>query len=318
MPPALPRVIADGPLAQAVLDLLRERVELLPWSAAEAGSRDDVQAVYTYGHPRVDGPMLDRLPGVRIVSNYGVGVDHIDVPAAAARGVLVGNTPGVLEATTADQGFALLLALARRVVEGARYAHGPDFLRYDPGYMLGTEVHHAVLGIVGLGQIGKQVAQRARGFDMRVLYYGRNRQPQAEAALGVTYRPLEELFSESDFVMLCTPLTSETRHLIDRAALKRMKPTAQLINIARGGVVDHAALVEALSAGELAGAALDVTDPEPLPRDHPLLKLDNVLIVPHLGSATRQTRQRMAELSVENLIRGLRGEPLLHEVRPAT
>ena len=245
-----------------------------------------------------------------MVSNFGVGVDHIDLPAAAARNIPVGNTPGCLDGATADLAFALLLAAGRRLVEGDRYAHGPDFLRYDPSYMLGREVHGSTLGIVGLGRIGEQVARRARGFDMTVLYCNRNRKPAAEAALGVQYAPLAKLLAEADYVVLTVPLTGETRGLIGREELAKMKPTACLINAARGAIVDLEALTEALRTRKIFAAALDVTDPEPLPRDHPILALPNVIIVPHLGSATDQTRYRMAEMAIENLMAGLARQPL--------
>jgi len=196
------------------------------------------------------------------------------------------------------------------------YARSAAFMRYDPGYMLGREVHSSTLGIIGLGRIGQQVARRARGFDMTVLYHNRRGNEGAEESLGVRYAAFEDLLAASDFVMLTCPLTDETRHLIDKSALALMKPTAILINIARGRVVDTAALTEALQERRIYGAALDVTDPEPLPRDHPLLRLDNVTIAPHLGSATEQTRRLMAEISVENLLLGLAGKPLRFEVRP--
>ncbi len=310
-----PRVVADGPLAAAVVELLAGEVELLPWQVALEGSQQPVDGIYTYGHPLVDGAMLDRLPGVRIISNYGVGVDHIHLGDAAARGIPVGNTPSILDGATADMGFALLLAAARRIVEGDRYARSAEFVRYDPGFMLGREAHSSTLGIIGLGSIGAQVARRARGFEMTVLYHNRRRRPEAERALGVRFAERDQLLAESDYVMLCCPLTSETRHMINAEALARMKPTATLINIARGGIVETEALFQALKTGQIASAALDVTEPEPLPRDHPILKLDNLTIVPHLGSATIETRQQMAQNSVTNLLRGLRGEPLLHEVR---
>jgi glyoxylate reductase len=312
----LPRVAADTPLAPAVERLLAGKVEVLPWTAAGAAPRDDVAALYTYGHPLVDGPLLARLPALRVISNYGVGVDHIDLAAAAARRIPVGNTPGILDGATADMGFCLLLAAARRLVAGDRYARSPAFTRYDPGYLLGREIHGQTLGIVGLGRIGRQVARRARGFDMRVLYHNRRRDEVAEAALSAQYASFGDLLAQSDFVMLSCPLTDQTRCLIDAAALARMKPTAILVNISRGPVVDMAALTAALAERRIYAAALDVTDPEPLPRDHPLLSLDNLTIAPHLGSATEQTRQRMAEVSVENLLRGLAGQPLLHEVLP--
>jgi glyoxylate reductase len=316
MPMPLPRVIADTPLAPAIETLLEGKAEVLPWAAALERERPDVAALYTYGHPIVDGAMLDRLPGVVVISNYGVGVDHIQVVEAARRGILVGNTPGILDGATADMGFTLLLAAARRLVEGDRFARSADFTRYDPGYILGREVHGQTLGIIGLGRIGRQIAKRARGFDMPVLYCNRRRDPEAEQHLGARHVPFAELLAAADFVMLCCPLTDETRGLIGREALNQMKRTAILINIARGPVVDTAALTAALQERRIYAAALDVTDPEPLPRDHPLLALDNVIIAPHLGSATEQTRQKMAEISVENLFRGLTRQPLLFEVRP--
>uniref|UniRef100_A0A7C2NZI1 D-glycerate dehydrogenase n=1 Tax=Schlesneria paludicola TaxID=360056 RepID=A0A7C2NZI1_9PLAN len=298
--------------------MLGDEFELLPWDdGLGSAALARVEGLITYGHPRVDGPLLERAPNVRVVSNHGVGVDHIDVAACAARNVAVGNTPGVLDAATADMTFALLLAIARNVVVGDAYARSDRFTHYDPSHMIGREVTGSTLGIIGLGRIGRQVARRARGFDMRVLYYGRHRQPAAEQTLGVDYAPLDDLLARSDFVTLNCPLTEATRNLIGRDQLRMMKPTAFLINMARGGVVDHAALVDALTAGTIAGAALDVTEPEPLPRNHPLLALSNVVIAPHLGSASDRTRRRMQEMTVENLRAGLRGEPLPYQVRPA-
>lgn len=306
---ALPRVLADTPLGPAVEQLLTPHVELIPWETAQRAVTP-VDGVITYGHPRLDGPLMDRLPGLRVISNFGVGVDHIDVAAARARGIVVGNTPGVVDGATADLAFALLLASGRRIVEGDRYARGPDFLRYDPSYMLGREIHRSTLGIIGLGRIGEQVARRAVGFSMTVLYHNRHRKPEAEATLGVRYASQEELLRTADYVVLTVPLTPETRGLIGAPQLALMKPTGTLINVARGAVVDKEALTTALRERRLFAAALDVTDPEPLPRDHPLLTMDNVIITPHLGSASVQTRQRMAEMSVENLRAGLAGQPL--------
>jgi glyoxylate reductase len=314
-PMPLPRVVADTPLNPVIEGLLAGRVEILPWSVALEGSRGQVAGLYTYGHPLVDGAMLDRLPGLVVISNYGVGVDHIRLADAATRGIPVGNTPGILDGATADMGFALLLAAGRRLAEGDRYARSPKFTRYDPGYMLGREIHGSTLGIVGLGRIGRQVARRAKAFEMTVLYCNRRRNEIAERELGVRFAPLDDLLAASDYCLLCCPLSDETRGLIGRTALAKMKPTAILVNISRGPVVDTAALTEALQRRQIYAAALDVTDPEPLPRDHPLLTLDNVTIAPHLGSATEQTRQKMAEISVENLLRGLARQPLLHQVR---
>lgn len=310
------RVIADGPLGPAVLDLMGDQIEVLPWSLTAEGRSDPVDAIYTYGHPQLNGEILDRLTGLKVISNYGVGVDHINLSDAAARGIPVGNTPGILNGATADMGFALLLAAGRRLTEGDRYAKSPEFTVYDPGYMLGREIHGTTLGIIGMGSIGEEVAQRARAFEMTVLYHNRTRKVDEESRLGVRYATFDELLAASDYVMLCVPLTDETRGLIGAAELTKMKSTAILINIARGPVVDTDALVSALQKRAIYAAGLDVTDPEPLPRDHPLLQLDNVTIAPHLGSATEQTRRKMAEVSVENLFRGLQGRPLLHEVKP--
>jgi glyoxylate reductase len=311
---ALPLVLADLPLAPAIEAMLAGQVDLISWDAAANADASRVEAIYTYGHPVVDARLLDRFPHVRVVSNCGVGVDHIDVDAASTRGIPVGNTPGVLNAATADMAFALVLAAGRRLVEGDRYARGPDFLRFDPSFMIAREVHSSTLGIVGLGRIGEQVARRARGFDMHVIYHNRRRRPEAEAAVGARHVSLPELLEQSDYVVLTVPLSPETTRLIGRAELARMKPTSCLVNIARGPVVDTAALTEALIERRIYAAALDVTDPEPLPRDHPLLRLDNVIITPHIGSATKQTRGRMAEMSVENLLAGLASKPLPYTV----
>jgi glyoxylate reductase len=314
--PRLPRVVADGPLDATIEGLLHDMVEILPWEVAIAGSDKPVDGLYTYGHPLVDGAMLDRLPGLTVISNYGVGVDHINLEDAAVRGIPVGNTPGVLEGATADLGFALLMASARRIVTGDRYARSPEFLRYDPGYMLGREVHKKTLGIIGMGRIGRQVVRRALGFDMNVLYHNRSRRQDIEQAFApsVHFAEKSDLLARSDYVMLCVPLTDETRGCISTRELSLMKPDATLINIARGAVVDTEALTVALAQNRIAAAALDVTDPEPLPRNHPLLTMPNIIITPHLGSATVETRRLMAERSVENLLAGLRSEPLPYAV----
>lgn len=312
---SLPRVLADLPLSPVLNALLVGHVELVPWEAGRGPIQ--VEGIYTYGHPEVGASLLDRLRGVQVISNFGVGVDHIDVAAATARDVPVGNTPGVLDGATADLAFALVLAAGRRLVEGDRYARGPNFVRYDPSFMLGREVHGSTLGVLGMGRIGAQVARRARGFDMTVLYHNRQPRPHVAEALAARYVTQDELLAASDYVVLTVPLTEQTRRLIGRAELARMKPTASLINVSRGAVVDLDALTHALAARRLHAAALDVTEPEPLPRDHPLLRLANVIITPHLGSATEETRQRMAEMSVENLLAGLAGRPLPYRALPA-
>ena len=231
----MPRVVADLPLDATIEGLLRDQVELLPWPSALAGDLKVVDGIYTYGHPCVDAAMLSRLTGLKVISNYGVGVDHIDLVEARARGIPVGNTPGVLEATTADIGFGLLLASARCIVEGDRYARSAEFTRYDPGYMLGREVHGKTLGIIGMGRIGTKVARRALGFDMAVLYHNRRRDDDAERAMNphVRFAARDELLTQSDYVMLCVPLTDQTRGSIGATELGMMKPSATLINIAR-------------------------------------------------------------------------------------
>ena len=259
-----PRVLADLPVSNVVLELLGGKCELLPWDTAQQSNPGKIDAIYTYGHPTVDAKMLEHIRGVRVISNFGVGVDHIDVAAASARDVPVGNTPGILDGATADLAFALILAVGRRVVEGDRYARGPNFLHYDPSFILGQEIHGSTLGIIGMGRIGEQVAKRARGFDMTVLYHNRNRKPDPETRLGARYVSQEELLKTADYVVLNVPLTPETRGLIGRAELAKMKPTASLINVARGAVVDITALTETLIARRIHAAALDVTDPEPL------------------------------------------------------
>jgi glyoxylate reductase len=308
-------VLVDVALPESIMAIIGPEIELRRWpEEAPADVLRQAVGIFTYGHPRVDDALLDQTPAVRVVSNFGVGVDHIDLAAARRRGIPVGNTPGLVDGATADQTFTLLLAVARNLIIGERYARSPAFTHYDPSLMIGSEVHGATIGIVGMGNIGRQVAKRANGFDMRVVYHNRRRDEQAEAALGATYATLPELLAEADYVTLNVPLTAETRGMIGREQLALMRPTAFLINAARGAVVDHDALYEALRTRQIAGAALDVTEPEPLPRDHPLLALENLVIAPHLGSATRQTRAAMARMAVDNLVAGLAGQPLIQRV----
>lgn len=251
---------------------------------------------------RIDADLVAACPRLRVISNFAVGCDNVEVAAVRARGIALGYTPDVLTETTADLAFALILAAARRMPEGMAAVRAGEWHPWDPGWMLGSDVHGSTLGIVGLGRIGRAVAQRARGFDMEVLHTSRHS--------GV---PLEDLLARADFVSLHCPLTSQTRHLIAGPQLQAMKPTAYLVNTARGGVVDQEALETALCEGWIAGAAIDVTEPEPLPADHPLLEAPNLIVLPHVGSATRATRARMADLAVDNLLAGLAGRPLPRE-----
>ena len=309
-PKRLPRVMALPLLNPTIDSLLKDRVELIAWDQATL----PIDGIYCYGHRKVDAGLMDRFPGLRVISNHGVGVDHIDLNAAQERGIPVGNTPSVLDGAVADMAFALLLAAARRLAEGDRYARRPDVVAFATGERHGRDVHGSTIGIIGLGNIGMQIAKRASGFDMRILYHNRKPRTAMQHGVDAEWVRLDSLLSESDFVVLIVPLTNATRNMIGPRELALMKPTASLINIARGGVVDTAALTETMLAKRIFAAALDVTEPEPLPRDHPLLQLENVTLTPHLGSATVQTRRRMAELSVENLLAGLDGKPLIYRI----
>jgi glyoxylate reductase len=253
----------------------------------------------------VDAELIEAAPNLRAISNYAVGVDNVDVEAATARGIPVGNTPGVLTESTADLALALMLGIARRLVEGEAFVRAGEWVTWEPGLMLGRDLHGATVGVVGYGRIGQAVGRRLEGFGCELL--------TTSGSGGV---PLDELLARSDFVTVHTPLTPATRGLIGTEALARMKPTAYLINTARGPIVDTDALAHALHAGELAGAALDVTDPEPLPGNHPLLEAPNLLVVPHVGSATVATRERMADMAVDNLLAGLAGDPMPNQVTP--
>ena len=312
--PALPRVITDDKLSDNLYALLDGKVDRLPWSTIDGSADDTIEGILTFGHAAVTAEHMARFTGLKVISNYGVGVDHIDVAAATERGIPVGNTPDVLNSTTADMAMALLLASGRRVREGDVYARSSEFTYYDPAYMLGTEVHHQNVGLIGLGRIGYQIAKRCAAFEMNILYHKRTELDHNPANLELTYLPLHDLLAEADYVVVICPLTQETVGLIGAAELARMKKSAVLINVARGPVVCTTALTAALRERRIYAAGLDVTDPEPLPRDHELLTLDNVTITPHLGSATMQTRRKMAEMSVINLVKGLDDQPLANRV----
>jgi glyoxylate reductase len=265
---------------------------------------------------RIDGEVMDEAgPQLKVISNHAVGIDNIDVNAATARKIPVGNTPDVLTDATADFAFALMMAVARRIPEGERYVHAGKWKTWGPMLLLGVDIQGTTLGLVGFGRIGKAMARRARGFDMRVIYYDPG-EKDPEPDLKAAPVDLETLFAESDFISLHTPLTYDTRHLIDSAAFSKMKSNAVLINTARGPIVDPEALYEALKERRIFGAGLDVTDPEPIPPNSPLLTLDNILIVPHIASASKTSRDQMAWLAAQNLIAGLRGERLPNCVNP--
>lgn len=309
----LPSVLLDLELPDFLHELFAPHCQFVDWEVARSGdeqARSAIVGVLTYAHPHVDAALLAQLPNCKVVSNYGVGVDHINVADCVAAGIPLGNTPGAVNGATADLTMALLLASARNVVLGDRFARSAAFTHMDPGNLLGTDVFGATLGIVGMGGIGRDVARRARGFDMKIMYHNRNRDEVAERELGVTYASLDELLAQSQFVSLNVPLNPGTTGLIGARELGLMRADAFLINAARGGVVDTDALLNTLTKRQIAGAALDVTEPEPLPRDHPLLALDNLVILPHLGTSTVGTRKRMGEMTVANLLAGLAGAPL--------
>jgi glyoxylate reductase len=263
---------------------------------------------------QIDARLMDAGAELKVISQIAVGYDNIDVAAASERDIRVGNTPGVLTDATADFAFTLLLAAARRIGEAHDYVRAGRWETWGLTLLLGQEVQGKTLGIVGMGRIGQTVAKRAAGFEMEILYHNRSRDLEAEREVGGRYCELDELLRASDFVSLHVNLTPQTEGLIDARALQRMKPTAILINTARGPVVDSEALYAALRDGEIGYAALDVTDPEPLPADHPLLTLSNCLVTPHIASATVASRTLMAQMAVRNCIAGVRGEPLPNPV----
>jgi len=316
-PSALPRVVATRRLPGTALDRLAAASDLWVWPERGPIPRPALteqvgaaEGLLCTGVDPVDAALLGAAPALRAISSYSVGLDNIDLAGCARRGLPVGHTPDVLTESTADIAFGLLLAGARRFKEGLDLVRrGWDY--WYPEMLLGEDVHSSTIGIVGLGRIGTAVARRAAGFGMRILYHDRNRRPEAEARLGAAFRAtLPALLAESDHVVLTLPLTPETYHLIGATALAAMKPTATLVNAARGPLVDPDALARALRAGTIAAAALDVTEPEPLPPDHSLVGLPNCTILPHLGSASRSTRIAMADLAVANLLAGLAGDPL--------
>ncbi len=312
-----PRVYVTRQIAEEALDAIARDAELEVWPeplpppyAVVVERARDADGLLTLLTDRVDAALMDAAPGLKVVSNLAVGYDNIDVAEASRRAIAVGNTPGVLTATTADLAFALLMAAARRVVEADRYTRAKRWQTWGPQTLLGQDIHGATLGIVGLGRIGVEMARRARGFGMQILYCDSIRHSEEEErALGVEYVPeLEALLSRADFVSLHVPLLPATRHLISTAELAAMKPSAVLVNTSRGPIVDQRALHEALASRQIFAAGIDVTEVEPIPADDPLLTLDNLVITPHIASASFDTRRKMALMAAENLLAGLRGE----------
>lgn len=317
-----PRVYVSRPLPDGAGDLLAPACELSAYTEDAPvpppvlrAALADAEGLFCVLTDRVDGPLLDAAPRLRVVSQMAVGYDNIDVAACTARGIPVGNTPGVLTETTADLTLALMLATARRLVEAAEAVKAGEWRTWRPSWLVGTDLWGSTLGIVGMGRIGVAVARRAAGFGMRLCYHNRSEAPEARE-LGAERVSLEQLLAESDVVSLHCPLTEETKGMVDEAFLRAMKPTAIFINTARGTMVDETALHRALSEGWIRAAGLDVTAVEPIPMDSPLLGLPNCLILPHIGSASEATRRRMAVMAAENLLAGLAGKRLPHCVNP--
>jgi glyoxylate reductase len=319
------RVFVARAIPDEGLDPVRDACEVDLWTDELPPPRDEllrrvsgVDGLLSLLTDRVDDELLDAAgPQLKVVSNFAVGFDNIDVPALTARRIPAGNTPGVLTETTADLAFALLMTAARRIPEGVEYVRAGSWRTWGPMLLMGVDVHGATLGIVGFGRIGREMARRGRGFGMRILYHDVHpASPEDEAELGARRVEMDELLRESDFVSLHTNLTPETHHLIDADALRAMKSSAVLVNTSRGPVVDPDALTDALRNGDIFAAGLDVTDPEPLPADHPLVSLPNCVVVPHIASASKVTRGKMAAMAAANLLAGVRGERLPTPVNP--
>lgn len=312
------KVLITRQIPQAGLDLFPDNLDLEIWDKSELPPYsflkekvpmiDGLLCLLT---DRIDESLINQAPTLKVISQMAVGYDNIDIKAATKRGIPVGHTPGVLTEATADLTWALLMTIARRIPEAQNYVKQGQWRTWQPMGLLGADLVGATLGLIGLGRIGQAVAHRAKGFKMKILYHQPRRlEVQQEQELEANYVTLEQLLKTSDFVSLHAPLTEQTYHLIGINELKIMKPTAYLLNTARGTIIEQNALYEVLKQRQIAGAALDVTDPEPLPNSHPLLSLPNVIITPHIGSASYQTRSQMAIIAVENLLAGLHGKPL--------
>ncbi|AXI09858.1 D-glycerate dehydrogenase [Oceanobacillus zhaokaii] len=256
---------------------------------------------------KIDDELLQHSSNLKVVSNLAVGYDNIDLDAAKKHGVIATNTPDVLTETTADLGFALLMATARRIVEANQYIKTNQWQNWAPYLLAGSDIHHKTIGIVGMGRIGEAIARRAKGFDMNILYHNRSRKPVAEKDLQATYVSFEQLIGEADFIVSVVPFTPETSKIFNEAAFEKMKQTAIFINISRGATVDEDALVEALRTNKIKAAGLDVFEVEPITNEHPLMQLDNAVCIPHIGSASEETRTEMIQLCMDNIAGVLNG-----------
>ena len=319
-----PRVFLTRCIADPAMQRLYQMADLDVWEAENPPSHDVILAkagqldgMLTLLTDPIDRPVLEALSKRgKVISQMAVGFDNIDIAAATALGIAVGHTPGVLTETTADFAWALIMAASRRVVEADHEVHQGIWRHWGPNILLGLDLSEATLGILGFGRIGQAVARRASGFNMRVLYYDHHAHPDLEKSLGVKYASLDDLLAQADIVTIHTYLSKETHHLFGRQNFEKMKPTAILVNTARGQIVDPQDLVWALQEKKIGAAALDVFEPEPIPVEHPLLRMPNVIVTPHIASAATQTRIRMAMMAVDNLRAGLQGERLPYCANP--
>ncbi|MED0756445.1 D-glycerate dehydrogenase [Aneurinibacillus thermoaerophilus] len=319
-----PKIVVTRKIPQQALELLERTASLYVWEKEDKvmprelllKEIKDAHGLYSMLADRIDTEVMDAAPHLRVISTMAVGYDNIDIAEATKRGIRVGHTPDVLTEATADLAFALLMATARRLGEGMACIKEGKWKNWSPMFMAGQEVYGSTLGIIGMGRIGEGVARRAKAFDMRILYHNRTRRLEAEEKLGAVYCSLEELLDESDHVVLLTPATKETYYMMGAAQFARMKRTATFINVSRGTNVDEDALYRALVNKEIWAAGLDVFEKEPIPPSHPLLSLDNVVALPHIGSATVQTRLRMAMVAAENVLLGVKGERLRYTANP--
>jgi glyoxylate reductase len=318
-----PKVYVTRLLPKEAMDRIHSFCDVKVWDGELPPPRNvllenvrEIDGLVSLLTDKIDSELMEKAPKLRVISNYAVGFDNVDISEATRRGIIVGNTPGVLTETTADLAFALILSAARRVVEGDKVVRAGKWKTWGPMILLGQDVNGATLGIIGLGRIGVAVAKRARGFGMNLLYHDVVRIKQAEDELGIKFADMDSVLGQSDFITLHTNLTAETQHLMGAKQFEKMKRTAILVNTSRGPIVDNMALYEALKNGKIAYAALDVTEPEPMPANHPLLTLDNVIVVPHIASASVATRTKMGLMAADNLIAGLKNQMPPNPVNP--
>lgn len=316
------KILFTRKLQDKLIEKVKNEYEIVMWEEEEepmpheklVEEMKDADAIFVTVSDRIDKNVIEQAPNLKVISTMAVGYDNIDIDTATKRGIPVGHTPGVLTEAVADFTFALLMATARRITEGEAVIRNNEWKSWGPFMLTGPSVYGATIGIIGMGRIGEGVARRAKGFNMNILYHNRSRKPEAEAELGATYCSLEELLKESDFVVLLAPSTPETYHMIGKEQFELMKESAVFINTSRGTNVDEKALYDALKNKKIFAAGLDVFEKEPITNDHPLLELDNVICQPHIGSATIEARLKMVEVAIENIVRGLKGERLLHTV----